>query len=97
MALTSYELSSWHPDPEGHLQPWEPDYDPQIWIRTQHSINMPECVAKLLIEEGSPPESVRRCVGCNLYIRQGLWRTEIINFDTKFNSYLITSDVINVN
>ena len=48
MALTSYELSSWHPDPEGHLQPWEPDYDPQIWIRTQHSINMPECVAKLL-------------------------------------------------
>ena len=48
MALTSYELSSWHPDPEGHLQPWEPDYDPQIWIRTQHSINMPECVARLL-------------------------------------------------
>ena len=48
MTLTSYELSSWHHDPEGHLQPWEPDYDPQIWIRTQHSINMPECVARLL-------------------------------------------------
>ena len=48
MALTSYELSSWHHDPEGHLQPFKPDYDPQIWIRTQHSANMPECVAKLL-------------------------------------------------
>ena len=48
MALTSYELSSWHPDPEGHLQPWEPDYDPQICIRTKHSVNMPEHVARLL-------------------------------------------------
>ena len=64
MSLKSYELSSWHPDPEGHLQPWDPDptychpnspsYDPdyesypQIWIKTQHSANMPECVAKLL-------------------------------------------------
>ena len=53
MALISYELSSWHPDPEGHLEPidWShsEDVEPsQIWIRTQHSANMPECVARLL-------------------------------------------------
>ena len=64
MALTSYELSSWHPDPEGHLEPWDPDptychphspsydpdYDPspRINIRTKHSVNMPEHVARIL-------------------------------------------------
>ena len=64
MTLEFYQLSSWHPDPEWHLQPFDPDptychpsspsYDPdydlfdQICIRTQHSINMPECVARLL-------------------------------------------------
>ena len=55
MALISYELSSWHPDPEGHLEPidWShsEDVEPsQIWIRTQHSANMPECVARSLHE-----------------------------------------------
>jgi len=53
MTLISYELSSWHPDPEGHLEPIDWSYSedlesPQIWIRTQHSVNMPECVAKSL-------------------------------------------------
>ena len=65
MALTYYELSSYHPDPEEHLQPFDPDptychpnspsYDPEyeyqadrIDIRTEHSVNMPECVARLL-------------------------------------------------
>ena len=66
MTFTSYELSSWHSDPEWHLQPfdpdptychpnspsYDPDYDPfdQICIRTQHSKYMPECVARLLHE-----------------------------------------------
>ena len=64
MALTSYELSSWHPDPEWHLEPFDPDptychphspsYDPdyepysRICIRPKHSVNMPEHVARLL-------------------------------------------------
>lgn len=53
MALTYYELSSWHPDPEGHLEPidwsFSEDLEPsQIWIRTEHSVNMPECVARSL-------------------------------------------------
>ena len=65
MALTSYELSSWHPDPEWHLKPFDPDptychpnspsFDPvdpflidQIRVKTKHSINMPECVARSL-------------------------------------------------
>ena len=64
MTLTTYELSSWHPDPEGHLQPfdpdptycmpnspsYDPDYDPfpKINIRTRHSVNMSEDVARLL-------------------------------------------------
>ena len=64
MALTSYELSSWHPDPEGHLEPfdpdptycmpnspsYDPDYDPspRINIRPKHSVNMPEHVARIL-------------------------------------------------
>ena len=64
MSFTSYELSSWHPDPEAHLQPFDPDptychphspsYDPdyepysRICIRTSHSAYMPECVARLL-------------------------------------------------
>ena len=64
MALTYYELSSWHPDPEGHLEPfdpdptychphspsYDPDYDPspRINIRSEHPACMPECVAKLL-------------------------------------------------
>ena len=64
MALTSYELSSWHPDPEWHLEPFDPDptycrpnspsfdpdYEPhsRICIRTKHSVNMPEHVARLL-------------------------------------------------
>ena len=64
MSFTSYELSSWNPDPEAHLQPfdhdptyfhpnspsYDPDYDPfnRICIRTSHSAYMPECVARLL-------------------------------------------------
>ena len=64
MSFTSYELSSWHPDPEAHLQPFDPDttychpnspsydqdYEPslEISIRTTHSAYMPECVARFL-------------------------------------------------
>ena len=41
MALNYYELSSYHPDPEWHLEPFDPD-------PTKHSVNMPEHVARLL-------------------------------------------------
>ena len=51
MALTYYELSSWHPDPEWHLEPptfGEEWSESEIVVRTQHSTEMPECVARLL-------------------------------------------------
>ena len=63
MTLTSYELRSWHLDPEWHLDfdpdptychPNSPSYDPeyetrsQISVTTQHSKYMPECVARVL-------------------------------------------------
>ena len=64
MTLEYYQLSSWHPDPEWHLQPFDPDptychpnspsydqdYEPslEISIRTTHSAYMPECVARFL-------------------------------------------------
>ncbi len=53
MSFTSYELSSHHADPEGHLEPidWsfsEEQVPPTIRISTQHSAYMPECVARHL-------------------------------------------------
>ncbi len=53
MSFTSYELSSHHPDPEGHLEPidWsfsEEQVSPTIRISTQHSAYMPESVARHL-------------------------------------------------
>ena len=53
MSFTSYELSSHHADPEGHLEPvdWchsEELEPPTIRISTQHSAYMPECVARHL-------------------------------------------------
>tara|TARA_R100000908_G_scaffold55222_1_gene30487 strand:- start:164 stop:439 length:276 start_codon:yes stop_codon:yes gene_type:complete len=56
MSFTSYELSSHHPDPEGHLEPidWSFAYEsgevqhPTIRVNTHHSAYMPECVARHL-------------------------------------------------
>ena len=44
MALTSYQLTSHHEDPE-YWMTEVPDY---ITVTTEHSPNMPECVARLL-------------------------------------------------
>ena len=53
VSFTSYELSSYHSDPEWYLEPFEytfsEEVEPsQMAIRTTHSAYMPECVARLL-------------------------------------------------